>query len=319
MTETFDAEHRELPTFAMQSFWAVGVMSMALLGYLIPEWQDLELAITLPVNILSVIYIFIIPESLPWLLSKGKLRQAETVINRFTAVNKLEPVPNLHAKLERFSKDNTQSPKEHPAISISEENSLSKPDSQIYTVITLFRTPRLRIITLIMFYLFLVNALAYYGIMYSTPELDGNRFLNLFLLGLVEIPAYIICITANKLIGRRRSVSIFLFICAVCNIAVLFIPEKSVRVVSDFMWGILKLEMIMVIVTSFECVFNYAYQSNVTLGIFGALTLVGCVFVLLLPETHNQPMPQTIEDVEKTQDASPKLTLFSSHTNSSFQ
>ena len=58
MTETFDSGHRELPTILMQMFWALGIMSLALLGYLIPDWKHLQLAVALPVNVLSVAYIW---------------------------------------------------------------------------------------------------------------------------------------------------------------------------------------------------------------------------------------------------------------------
>ena len=63
MTETFDAAHRELPTIAMQFFWAMGIMTMALLGYLIPRWQDLELTIALPINVLSLVFALWVDES----------------------------------------------------------------------------------------------------------------------------------------------------------------------------------------------------------------------------------------------------------------
>lgn len=57
MTETFDSAHREIPTIALQFFWALGIMTISLLGYLIPKWEHLQLTITLPINVLSVIYI----------------------------------------------------------------------------------------------------------------------------------------------------------------------------------------------------------------------------------------------------------------------
>ncbi|KAK3750685.1 hypothetical protein RRG08_061907 [Elysia crispata] len=345
MSETFDAAHRELPTIAMQFFWAMGIMSMALLGYLIPEWQNLELAIALPINILSLLFVFIIPESLPWLLSKGKLKQAEQVINRFTTFNGVEPVSNLHAQLEKFSNEVNESMQHPSSYSVLEDHRKPKDGSETHTVLTLFKTPKLRAITLVMFYLFLVNAVAYFGIMYSTPELAGNRFVNLCLLGLVEIPAYIVCIITNRLIGRRRSVSIFLLICAVCNIAVLFVPEETD---GGHSLQPLKTALVMIgkfgITGSYSTIYLYAsevfptiirnqavgassffenigsiaapnmvyVQSNVTLGIFGGMTIVGCVLVLLLPETHNQPLPQTIEDVENKLKAGPSFSPMNS-------
>ncbi|CAG5134675.1 unnamed protein product [Candidula unifasciata] len=294
MTETFDTAHREVPTIAMQFFWALGIMTMALFGYLIPEWENLQLTITLPINVLSVVYFFIIPESLPWLLSKGKVGKAEQVIKTFVRVNKLPPVSDLQNTLSVFKLQ-------------THKNSM-------------------------------INSLAYYGIMFSTPDLNGDRFLNLFLLGVVEIPAYILCLISNKFIGRRRSIAIFLFICAAANLSVIFIPDQS-----DNGADLTKLKTALVIIGkfgitgSYSTIYLYASEvfptvvrnqgvgassffenigsiaapnmvyannslNNLPLGIFGGLTIVGCGLVLLLPETHNRLLPQTIEEVEKGRD-----------------
>ena len=40
----------------------------------------------------------------------------------------------------------------------------------------------------------LVNSLVYYGLSLSTSQLAGDRYLNFFISGLVEIPAYTACI-----------------------------------------------------------------------------------------------------------------------------
>ena len=33
--------------------------------------------------------------------------------------------------------------------------------------------------------------------------------------------------------------------------------------------------------------------------LFGCLTMIGGILALALPETHNRPLPDTIEDIEK--------------------
>jgi hypothetical protein len=40
------------------------------------------------------------------------------------------------------------------------------------------------------------NSLSYFGILFATPTLHGNQYLNLGISGLVEIPALIVCVTA---------------------------------------------------------------------------------------------------------------------------
>ncbi|CAL1546225.1 unnamed protein product [Lymnaea stagnalis] len=337
MSETFDATHREMPTIAMEFFWAFSIMSLALLGYLIPKWEDLQLAISLPVNILSLSFVFIIPSSLPWLLSKEKIKEARVVINRFLRVNKLPPIADLDRSLSEFQTEGKKLGVDHQldhVKEVKEEVTGTDTGSTTYTVFTLFKTPKLRIHSIIMFYLYLVNSLAYFGIMYNTPSLNGDRFLNLFLLGLVEIPANVICMFANKIIGRRRSISIFLFICAASNLSVIFIPDQTEDGVD-----LTKLKTALVIIGKFGITGSYSaiylfaseifptvlrnqavgassffenigsiaapnmvYANNslpnLPLGIFGGMTILGCGLVLLLPEVHNRPLPHTIEDVE---------------------
>lgn len=50
-------------------------------------------------------------------------------------------------------------------------------------------------------------------------------------------------------------------------------------------------------------------MNNLPLGIFGGLTIVGCGLVLLLPETHNRLLPQTIDDVENGYGSTRQQTL----------
>ncbi|KAH9508605.1 hypothetical protein Btru_052141 [Bulinus truncatus] len=345
MSETFDAAHRAVPTIAMEFFWALSIMSLALLGYLIPNWKDLELAIALPINVLSVLFIFIIPESLPFLLSKGRVHQAKLIIRKYLKINRLPDIPDLNETLSEFEPNlnanhvvcsthiqtGEVTNKENPLSESSPSKKMN--NSEVYTVFSLFKTPKLRKFTIIMFYLFLVNSLSYFGIMFNTPTLNGDRFLNLFLLGVVEIPAYIVALFSNKIIGRRRSISIFLLICAVANLTVIFIPDQSDGVDLDKLKTALVLIGKFGITGSYSTIYLYAAEvfptvvrnqavgassffenigsiaapnmvyvnnsmNNLPLGIFGGMTVVGCAVVLLLPETQNKPLPQTIDDVE---------------------
>ena len=43
------------------------------------------------------------------------------------------------------------------------------------------------------------NSLSYFGILFATPSLNGNQFLNLGLSGAVEIPALFVCMASMQL------------------------------------------------------------------------------------------------------------------------
>ena len=48
MVELFPATHRSLPGIGLQLFWASGVMSLALLGFLFKNWRYLEVVMSAP-------------------------------------------------------------------------------------------------------------------------------------------------------------------------------------------------------------------------------------------------------------------------------
>lgn len=68
--ELVGPSYRMMAGIALEQFWAVGALILALLAYLIRDWRYLNLAVSLPA-LLFIPYICIIPESSRWLLSRG--------------------------------------------------------------------------------------------------------------------------------------------------------------------------------------------------------------------------------------------------------
>lgn len=76
----------------------------------------------------------------------------------------------------------------------------------------------------IVFHFRLTLAFTYYGISFYSTELDGNKFLNFFYLGLAEIPATLYCLfTANRY-GRKKSLFVSLMIGGLLCLAFIIIP-----------------------------------------------------------------------------------------------
>ncbi|XP_076443334.1 organic cation transporter protein-like [Babylonia areolata] len=351
IVETFDKSTREWPALSLQFFWAGGIMLLSLLAYLLPDWRHLELVVSLP-QLLTVTYYWYgcCPSPLTWLLIKGKTERAKKVILTILRVNRLPPIPDLDKTLSFFSRESTEDGnKGDPRVQatkaaddkaderpVSDGVTAPKDDqsSVSYTVLDLFKTRRICRYTLCMCYLYLVNSLAYFGISFFTPLLNGDKYLNTFISGVVEVPAYIVCIICNRKIGRRWPILGFLLICAAGNIAVIFIPD-----VSDSGKDLSSLKTGLVMVGKFGITGSYAalylYGTEIfptsirnhavgvcsffeNIGsiaapqivlaaksiqqlpttIFGVMTVVGALLVLLLPETHKRPLPQTMEEAE---------------------
>ncbi|CAK9806899.1 Organic anion transporter 3 [Anthophora quadrimaculata] len=84
--ELLPVKARTFVALVMQIGWAIGLMLLAALSYVIPDWRILQLAVSVP-TAATVLYIWIIPESPRWLLAKGKMTEADMAVERITKYN----------------------------------------------------------------------------------------------------------------------------------------------------------------------------------------------------------------------------------------
>ncbi len=88
--------------------WAFGYAILPLIAYYIPQWTWLHLVVSLP-TLLFIPLTFLIPESPRWLLSQGRLEEAEEILRGAVRINggqwpnsvKLEQVHLQHFYLTR--------------------------------------------------------------------------------------------------------------------------------------------------------------------------------------------------------------------------
>lgn len=213
-----------------------------------------------------------------------------------------------------------------------------------YTLLDVLRHRLLRLYAIVMAVLWMVVTLVYYGLSLSTASFAGDRYLNAFLNAVIEIPAYTSAFFVLNRWGRRRPLVVYHTITGIalliCNLLEYFLSDAA-RV--TFLPLIITFNTIgkFGITGSFAIVFLYAPEIFPTtvrgqaLGIaslfgrlgnvcatytsfvmelypwlpgplFGILSIAGGLLVLLLPETNNRPLPQTIEDIEQWSKKSPK-------------
>ena len=178
-------------------FWAAGFISSAGIAYLLPNWRIAFLAMSCP-TLLFIAYIWIIPESPIWLISKGKDSEAEAILSQVAQRNGVE-MPNLEL---------------HEAKTFEFET-LDHPDQDVNACCSLIATPRVRSRTIIMSFLFFVGSFVYYGLSLNSSGVGGddNIFVTFTLYGLMEIPAIGFAILSLSSLGRRLP-TVFLFLSA---------------------------------------------------------------------------------------------------------
>ncbi|XP_068157507.1 organic cation transporter protein-like [Drosophila tropicalis] len=298
----------------MQMFFSVGFMLTAAFAYFIRDWRWLQIALSLP-GLLFLCYYWLIPESARWLLSKGRQDEAFVIIRKAAKVNKVEIPSEIYEQLvEEVAEKKKQA-----------ELDASKP---VPSVLDLLRYPNLRRKTLLIFFDWFVNATVYYGLSWNTNNLGGNQLLNFVITGAVEIPGYTFLLFTLNRCGRRTILCGAMVVSGVSLLLTIIVPR-------DMNWLIIVCAMVgkMAITSSYGTVYIFSSEQfptvvrNVGLGtssmvarvggiiapylkllgeiwqplpliICGALSLTAGLLSLLLPETHNKPMLETIEDGE---------------------
>ncbi|XP_021368562.1 solute carrier family 22 member 8-like [Mizuhopecten yessoensis] len=226
-------------------FWTTGVNLLSPLGYLFKNlsWRYLQMTLAL-FSCYSLVEYWIMDESVRWLLANGKIKQAERNIRKAAKMNGkdfdevikaatirdskemevLVPVNNtLPSKKEDdiYTNQNgaehigtNDSSKEDDITDDVELNHREKPTGvtatvKRYNITTIFRHKIILFNSLILWYMWLVNSLVYYALSLTSSALSGDRFVNYFLIAIVEYPAALMEFLLINRIGRRKTCILF--------------------------------------------------------------------------------------------------------------
>ncbi|XP_023818925.1 solute carrier family 22 member 15 isoform X2 [Oryzias latipes] len=194
-------------TLASMSF-AVGIALFAALGYFIRPWRTLAMAANSS-GVLFFLLSVMLPESPRWLYSQGQTERAEEVL-RYMAQKNSNKANNL--VLQRVS-----------------AGKAGYHDNRRSGVLQLIVHPVLRLRTVVLMYVWYACSLVYYGLTLGAGDMSGSRYLNVAMYGVVELPAYPLCIYfINKhWAGRRKSMAAFLCLAGVACLCTTLVPDSS--------------------------------------------------------------------------------------------
>ena len=287
--------------------WAVGFCALPAIAYAVPDWVWLQLTVSVPLVLFIPIGVFM-PESPKWLLSNGKIEKAEKVVKKIVKFNKKKCFLSDDVKLE--------------PLTLNAENEAKFAD--------LFKTPNLRKVTLIQYFIWFSTALVNFGLNINGGVLlpDASFYINFLLGGILQFPAYGLAILVIVYTGRRIPLSGTFFLGGISLFVML-------AVLDDNTWSLVfsnigKFGMS----ASFAIVYLYAAEIfptvlrasglgsssmwariggivapivGVYLGeidrvipivIFAVLSTVAGIVSLLLPETGGKKLPDTVDEGE---------------------
>ncbi|XP_023152726.1 organic cation transporter protein isoform X2 [Amphiprion ocellaris] len=306
-TEWTGSKERMLAGIITDYFFGFGYIFLAGVAYLIRDWRKLQLAISAP-GFLFIFYIWVLPKSARWLMANDRTEEAWELIRKAAQMNGKPLTKDL----------------EMCQVYKTEEKTGVK---QKHSFFDLVRTPKMRKQSLIVFYLWFVNVLVYYGLSLNISDFGMNIYLTQMIFGLVEMPARTITLfTLNR--SRKISQLAFLAVGGTACLLTIFIPSElsNVKTVLAMIgkFGITA-SLSIIYVYSAEVFPTVIRQNGIGIGsmcartggvlapmmyllrgisphapmvLCGLCPLLGSALTLLLPETANKPLPDTIEDVE---------------------
>eukprot|EP00095_Tigriopus_kingsejongensis_P005178 maker-scaffold237_size242172-snap-gene-1.35 protein:Tk05178 transcript:maker-scaffold237_size242172-snap-gene-1.35-mRNA-1 annotation:"sugar transporter" len=312
--------------------FGIGASLLPIVAYFIRDWTTLQLTISLPC-VLLVTYYWFVPESPRWLIQVGNFKEALRILKEGakTNGNTLPPDEEVLAMMQKFKTQEDE---------IKHETDEKTTKEKLYEVfkelIILVETPEMRKRTLNIFYSWLVVAMVYYGLSFNSKNLGGNRYVSVFVSGFVEVPAVVVILPLLNSLGRMKCYcGTFIGGGIACGlVAIITLAFDS----STMIWLPVTIAMIGKFLISMTFAIAYLYTAelfptqvrNVAVGtastfarigsmaapyivdllgaihpaipviIFGLFSCTAGVLALMLPETLNKRLPESVADVEKS-------------------
>ncbi|XP_008641384.1 PREDICTED: solute carrier family 22 member 13 [Corvus brachyrhynchos] len=290
-TEWVGVSYRPKAVLIAHTAFAIGQMMVAGLSYGIRNWRLLEITGSAPMFALFF-YIWVLPESARWLVTKGRIEEAKKPLE-------------------------LSSPQKPLSIPTGDGDKL-KPEQDVKSgsFLDLFRKKDLRKVTLIMLCVWFADSIVFYGLSLSVTNFGLDIYLTQLAFGAVELPARISCIFLLEWFGRKKVQGILLLLAGLMCLILTGIPEDQPTAIT-----VLAIIGKLTATATFSTSYVYAaelfptivrqtgvglcstmarvagilapliipldqYHRSIPMAIFGSIPVVVSLFCILLPETQ---------------------------------
>ncbi|KAF7222966.1 solute carrier family 22 member 13 isoform X1 [Nothobranchius furzeri] len=313
-TEWIGVSKRSWGVCMTQLFASVGQCFLAGTIFFIRDWRLAQLISAAPLA-LVVVYIWFVPESARWLLSRGRTEEAKQLIVKAAAINK-QPVP--HSLLDKIDVNNT--PK-NGGIKL------------------IFRSRRLtRYFLTVTLAWFCVN-LSIYCLYLDMGSLGFSIFVTQLLFGAFEIPANLLSMWLLEVFGRKilfmstivtgglssmlilavfqdhaiavtaLAVAARFFLTWAGSVTFVYMQEVSPTSIRQTATALGSMSGrtggLVAPLLNMLAVYHWA----IPIAVSSSLTLVSGALGVLLPETRRKELPETVEDAENNRIETPAASF----------
>ncbi|XDB65966.1 hypothetical protein AB1E18_019276 [Capra hircus] len=290
---------------------SIGQMILGGLAFVFREWRTLQLVVSVPFFAFFLSSRWLV-ESSRWLIITNKpdegLKELKMVAHR-NGMKNVEETLNLEG------------------LRATMQEELETAQSRT-TIFDLFRTPNLRKRIYLLSFVRFASTLPFFGIIVNLQHFGSNIFLFQVIFGALTISVRCLALYPLNNVGRRPTEMFFLFLVGLSILINMFVPQdmQTLRVIlasvgigcvaaSHTCFSVHQSELLPTIVRAKaagldllanRCAAALApllmtlvvYLPTLPWIIYGMCPIIAAPVLLLLPETRNLPLPDTIQDVE---------------------
>ncbi|XP_037371593.1 solute carrier family 22 member 10-like [Talpa occidentalis] len=306
--------------------FSAGQMALGGLAFVFREWRTLQLVLSVPLFVFFLSSRWLV-ESARWLIIANKPDRGLKTLQRVACINGMKNAGEaLNMEVLRSA--------------MQEELEAAKKTPSGFD---LFRIPNMRKRTLLLFFIRFANTIPFYGLMVNLQHFGRNIFLLQVIFGALTTLARCLALWALNYTGRRLTQTFNLFLLGLFILTNTFVPPEmqtlrmtlacvgmSLSASASTSFAVHLLELLPTVLRARAlAVDTMAARSGSTLApllmmlvvfhptlpwiIYGVTPMPAGLLVLLLPETKNQPLPDTIQDVEKCKKISSKGNVSNSY------
>ncbi|XP_058162167.1 solute carrier family 22 member 6 [Dasypus novemcinctus] len=291
--------------------YSLGQFLLAGAAYAVPHWRHLRLLVSVPF-FAFFIYSWFFVESARWYSTCGRPDLTLRALQRVASIN---------GKREEGSKLSME------VLQANLQKELTTGQGRT-SALELLRCPTLRRLFLCLSMLWFATSFAYYGLVMDLQNFGVSIYLIQVIFGAVDLPAKFVGFLVINFLGRRPAQMASLLLAGICILANGVVPKD---------YSIVRTALAVLgkgcLTASFNCIFLYTGElyptmirqtglgmgstmarvgsivsplvsmtaelySALPLFIFGAVPVAASAATALLPETLNQPLPDTVQDLK---------------------
>ncbi|XP_058126789.1 organic cation transporter protein-like [Anopheles ziemanni] len=250
--------------------FSFGEALLGLLAMYFRDWRVL-LRILYISGLIALPLLYTTAESVRWLLSKNRKKDALTILLRAADLNGKKLSPSV---VESFCN------KSDDECSAEMEN--SKPFTQLVREAFATRGLVLRVVNCS--FCWLTNTMVYFGLSLNSVSLSGNKYLNFILVSLVELPGFFLMQLILDRFGRKKTLFTTLIGSGLFCIVSVFIAGADVPQLNLALFLLSKLCITM----SFGTLYIYTveiFPTNLRQSLLSTCSMFGRIGSMVAPQT----------------------------------